>query len=153
MKKLAFATACTAACLGLAGCGGPGRDTAARNNLSVAGEGSATPTAESNGMDNAMASESGFPEGARIIEENGVTYRIDADGTRVRLGEKDARIVVENGVRYRVDAGGRRVRIDERGLGIDSPDIDLPDVDAGINNKGHPDVDVKDRDDGNKGPN
>ena len=40
--------------------------------------------------------------------------RVDADGTRVRLGDTDARILVEDGVRYRVDPGGARIRIERR---------------------------------------
>jgi hypothetical protein len=72
-----------------------------------------------------------------------VTYRIDADGTRVQLGPTDSRIVVENGVRYRVDPDGSRVRIGPQGATID---VDLPDVDVGVNEKGNLDVDVGDRD-------
>jgi hypothetical protein len=64
---------------------------------------------------NAATAASSWPEGARIVEESGVTYRIDPGGARVRLGPSDSVIVVEDGVRYRVDAGGTRVRIDEQG--------------------------------------
>jgi hypothetical protein len=152
MNKLALAAAVGAACLGLSACGDNGAGTAAQNNA-AAGEGSGAATVDANAMAAAAAGESAFPKGARIVEENGVTYRIDPDGTRVRLGESDSRIVVENGVRYRVDPGGSRVRIDDHGLNIDMPDIDVPDVDVGINQKGHPDVDVKAKDDGDKGPN
>nr|MDQ4088302.1 hypothetical protein [Pseudomonadota bacterium] len=74
------------------------------------------------------------------VQENGVTFRVNPDGTRVRLGENDVRIVEENGVRYRVDPRGTRVRIDDQGLDVD---VDLPDVDLGINEKGNPDLDVK----------
>ena len=59
-----------------------------------------------------------WPEGARIVVEDGVTYRIDADGTRVRLGDSDARVIVEDGVRFRVDPDGTRVRIDEQGATV-----------------------------------
>ena len=95
------------------------------------------------------ASRSTFPKGARIVEEKGVTYRIDPDGTRVALTATDSRIVVEGGNRYRVDPDGTRVRINDDGLDID---IDGPDVDVGINDKGNPDIDVKDKGDNNAGP-
>lgn len=61
----------------------------------------------------------GWPEGARIVVEEGVTYRIDPGGVRVRLGEADSRIEVIDGVRYRIDPGGTRVRIDDEGAVID----------------------------------
>lgn len=71
-----------------------------------------------------------WPEGARIVEENGVYYRIDPGGVRVRIEEGGPTIVVENGVRYRVDPGGARVRIDEQGAEISvGPDG----VDATVN--------------------
>lgn len=60
----------------------------------------------------------GFPEGSRIIVENGVTYRVEPGGVRVALGPNDSRIVVEDGVRYRVDPGGTRVRIDDTGAAV-----------------------------------
>lgn len=73
---------------------------------------------------------SNWPEGARIIEEEGVYYRIDPGGARVRLDPGDSTIVVENGVRYRVDPGGTRVRIDEQGavisVGPDGVDTTVP---------------------------
>jgi hypothetical protein len=145
MKKLALAAALGATCLALAACGDADRNTAAADNVSATGEAGGTTAA-------ANAGASAFPKGSAIVEENGVTYRVDADGTRVRLGENDSRIVVENGVRYRVDPGGGRVRIDAKGIDL-TPDIDIPDVDVGINNKGNPDIDVKDKDDGDTGPN
>jgi hypothetical protein len=58
---------------------------------------------------------SAWPEGSRIVVEEGVTYRVSPSGSRVRLEANDSRVVVENGVRYRVDPGGARVRIDDRG--------------------------------------
>ena len=73
---------------------------------------------------------SSWPEGARIVEEDGVLYRIDTGGARIRLGPGDATIVIEDGVRYRVDPGGTRVRIDEEGAVISvGPDG----VDATVN--------------------
>jgi hypothetical protein len=170
MKKLALTTALGAACLGLAACGDNRADNAAEaDNMSATGEmggeagmapGEGNAAAGSAGGAGAGAgtttttttTSSTFPKGARIVEENGVTYRVDADGTRARLGDTDSRIVVENGVRYRVDPGGTRVKINDRGLDIDLPDL-TPDVDVGVNKKGNLDVDVKNKKDGNDGPN
>jgi hypothetical protein len=153
MKKLALTAALGAACLGLAACGERDADTADANNASAAGEADA---ADAGGNVGATA----WAKDARIVEENGVTYRIDANGTRVALGANESRIVVENGVRYRVDPDGTRVKIDPEGVAIDVdlpdvdlPDVDAPDVDVGINEKGNPDVDVKDKKDGDEGPN
>jgi len=134
MKKFVFTAALGAAALGLAACGDS--DT---NTVDAANEATGT-EAPANGSATASAA---FPTGARIVEENGVTYRVEADGTRVRLGANESRIVVENDVRYRVDPDGSRVRISDEGVAID---VDLPDVDIGINEKGNPDVDVGDRD-------
>ena len=142
MKKLVLTAAIGAASLGLAACGD--RTVETNNAAAAGGETEGNATAEGGSEGNA-AGESGstWAQDARIVEENGVTYRVDADGTRVRLGENDSRIVVENGVRYRVDPDGTRVRIDPRGARID---VDLPDVDVGVNEKGNLDVDVGDRD-------
>lgn len=155
MNKLALATALGAACLGLGACGDADTNNAAANDSSATGENGGAVADGGNAATSAAAAGPAFPKGARIVEENGVTYRVDADGTRVRLGDNDSRIVVENGVRYRVDPGGARVKIDDRGLDLPdlTPDIDLPDVDVGINKKGNPDIDVKDKKDGNAGPN
>jgi uncharacterized membrane protein len=160
MNKLTLAAALGASCLALAACGGGEADhnNMAADNMSAAAEAEGAAGAEGNAEAAAAGTAAAFPAGARIVEENGATWRVDADGTRVRLGDADSRIVVENGVRYRVDPGGARVRIDEKGLGIDvdTPDLtpDLgPDVDLGVNKKGNLDVDVKDKSDGNEGPN
>jgi hypothetical protein len=159
MKKLALTAALGASCLALAACGDRNTNTADANDV-AANDVSATGEAvDANAGTAATASAAAFPKDARIVEENGVTYRVDASGARVALGPNDSRIVVEKGVRYRVDPDGTRVRLDPKGLAIDlphvdlTPDVDLPDVDVGINNKGHPDVDVKDKGDGDKGPN
>ena len=136
MNKLIIASAL---CLGLAACGDRDEAATADNAATPAATGEATgASGPAGGTQTATAS---FPRGARIVEDGGVTYRVDADGTRVRLGPTDSRIVVENDVRYRVDPDGTRVRIDNDGLSID-----LPDVDVGINEKGNPDIDVGDRD-------
>ena len=70
------------------------------------------------------------------------------------MGANDSRILVDNGVRYRVDADGSRVRIDPKGasIDVDLPDL-TPDVDLGVNRKGNLDIDVKNKKDGNRGPN
>ena len=90
-------------------------------------EGNAYDEAAGGAGDNAASS---WPEGARIVEEDGVFYRIDTGGTRVRLEPGDATIVVENGVRYRVDPGGTRVRIDDEGVAVR---VDSGDIDATVN--------------------
>ncbi len=133
MTKLAFTAALGATCLALAACGDR-TDNATETATPAGGEANATQTAAVS-----------WPRGARIVEEDGVTFRVDPDGTRVRLTDTDSRIVVENGVRFRTDPDGTRVRIDDQGLDVDV-DVDLPDVDVGINEKGNPDVDVGDRD-------
>jgi hypothetical protein len=146
MKKPALTAALGAACLALAACGD--RDAASNeaNDTAVTTEGT-----DVNGTATASGGSGGgaFPKGARIVEENGVTYRVDADGTRVALTAADSRIIVEGDKRFRIDPDGTRVRIDDDGGAID---IDLPDVDAGVNDKGNLDIDIKDKDDGNKGP-
>lgn len=146
MTKLILTAALGATCLALTACGD--RDAAGNEaaDTAVATEGAG-------GNETATAAGSGgstaFPKGARIVEENGVTYRVNADGTRVALTAADSRIVIEGDKRFRVDPDGTRVRIDDDGGAID---IDLPDVDVGVNDKGNPDIDVKDKDDGNTGP-
>ena len=67
----------------------------------------------------ATTASSEWPKGARIVVENGVTYRVEPGGVRVALGPNDSRIVIENGVRYRVDPSGTRVRIDPSGAVIE----------------------------------
>ena len=144
MKKIVLTAALGAACLALGACSKDNDTNAADAN------GTVTATGEAEGGGNGTATttaSAAFPKGARIVEENGVTYRIDPDGTSVALTATDSRIVVENGVRFRVDPDGTRVRIDPQGAVID-----LPDVDVGINAKGHPDIDVKTKGDNNAGP-
>ena len=122
MHKLTL-TLLAGAALALAACGG---DKAANNsasgNASGTTSGNATgagdPSATSGGAGGAEGTASAWPEGSRIVVEEGVTYRIDPAGTRVRLEPNDSRIVVENGVRYRVDPGGTRVTIDDRGAAV-----------------------------------
>lgn len=59
-----------------------------------------------------------WPEGARIVEEDGVFYRVDPGGTRVRIEPGGSTIVVEDGTSFRVDPDGTRVRIDESGAAM-----------------------------------
>jgi hypothetical protein len=149
MKKLPLIVAFGASCLAIAGCSRDDGNSADANNSAAAGEVQAG--AEAAGANGAASTSAGtaFPKGARIVDEDGKTYRINADGTRVALTDKDSRIVVEGNKRYRVDPDGTRVRIDDRGLDIV---VDMPDVDVGINDKGHPDIDVKTKGDNNAGP-
>ncbi|HEX2763497.1 MAG TPA: hypothetical protein VHM92_06585 [Allosphingosinicella sp.] len=158
MRKFALTAALGAACLGLAACNQTDNaNNSADANGSATGESTGSEGVDNNGTatGNGTSASAAFPKGARIVEENGVTYRVDADGTRVRLGASDSRIVVENGVRYRVDPDGTRVRIDPKGVSIDVdvPDLTPDDVDVGINKKGNLDIDVKNKKDGNSGPN
>jgi hypothetical protein len=147
MKKFALIAAVGASCVAIAACSPA--DVTENTEGNVAAEtGAGAEVADANGT---TASAGGaFPKGARIVEEKGVTYRVNADGTRVALTASDSRIVVEGDKKFRVDPDGTRVRIDDDGGAID---IDLPDVDVGINDKGNPDIDVKDKSDGDSGPN
>ena len=141
MKRFLLLAGIAAAPLGLAACGGYNDDQAYNKEGNAAyGEGADYNAAQGNAA-YAQKAETAYawPRGARIVEENGVVYRIDPGGTRVTLGPNDSRIVVENGVRYRVEPSGTRIRIDPQGVDLD---VDLPDVDVGINEKGNPDVDV-----------
>jgi ribosomal protein S6E (S10) len=147
MKQFALLAALGVSCLAIAGCS---RDDSAANDANAVYANEVGAGNEGAAIDGANASAgAAFPKEARIVEENGVTCRIDADGTRVALTDKDSRILVEGDKRYRVDPDGNRVRINDRGLAID---IDAPDVDVGINDKGHPDIDVKTKGDNNAGP-
>jgi hypothetical protein len=169
MNRFALSVMLSASCLALAACGGGETNTAEANNMSAETDAVGSEMANDNMAAGDMAGSNGtastagtsgssstYPKGSRIVEENGVTYRVNADGTRVRLADNEGRIVTENGVRYRVDgSGGNRVRIDERGIDIDldTPNVKLPDVDVGVNKKGNLDVDVNSKKDGNSGPN
>ena len=98
-------------------------------------EAEANYSAEGNAYDEAAGgagynAASSWPEGARIVQEGDVYYRVEPSGTRVRLEPGDATILVENGIRYRVDPGGTRVRIDDEGLAVR---VDPGDIDATVN--------------------
>ena len=118
MRGLALTAFCSVLAVGLTACGDRDGNTADAN---VAANGTGTEAAPTNsasaGGAGATASSS-WPEGSRIVEEGGVTYRVDSSGTRVQLGPNESRIVVTDGVRYRVDPSGARVRIDTRGDAI-----------------------------------
>ena len=121
MKRFVLIAALGVASFGLAGCGD--RETADSNGAGnvIGAEGGAGTVTEGSPV-TTSATGTAFPKGARIIEEGGVTYRVDADGTRVRLGDNESRIVLENGTRFRVDPDGSRVRISEQGLEVDLDD-------------------------------
>ena len=89
-------------------------------------------TADTADLSAPPAASGSFPQGSRVVEEDGVTFRIDPDGTRVRLGTGDSRIVVEDDIRYRVDPDGTRVRI-----GPDGAQIEVDgDVEANVDSSG-----------------
>ena len=146
MKSFALTTALATTALALAACNA---DTETANTAGVEDNALTDTSADSAGgsttTTNTTTTTTNW-KGARIVEENGTTYRVNADGTRVALGANDSRIVVENNVRYRVDPDGARVRIGDDGIQVDGPDVDLPDVDVGVNAKGNLDVDVGDKD-------
>lgn len=143
MRKLILTAAIGAASLALAACG----DDGGNSNNASGNDASGSEANGSGGTDGSTANGSAgtasadWPRGTRIVEENGVTYRVGPGGDRLRL--EDVRIVTENGVRYRV-RDGNRVRIDDNGLDVDldGPDIPGVDVDVGTNRKGNLDVDV-----------
>ena len=114
MTRLVLTGAAVALALGLAACGYDEEANYADNGYNAAGANEAYGT-EGNASGYAAG---GWPEGARIVVEEGVTYRIDPGGARIALGPNDARIVVEEGTRFRVDPDGTRVRIDEQGAVI-----------------------------------
>jgi hypothetical protein len=116
MHKLILATVLGTAGIGLAGCEVNVGDNAAENEAALTGEEVTTTTGTAPGT--ATTTTNVFVPGTRIVEEDDVFFRIDPDGTRVRLGPGDSRILVEDDVRFRVDPDGTRVRIDETGTEI-----------------------------------
>ena len=121
MRKLQFTSLLAGACLALASCGGTADEA---DNRAAA---PATDSAADGAAAETRTASAAFPRGARIVEEDGVTFRIDPDGTRIRLGDADSRILVEEDVRYRVDPDGTRVRIGPDGgeLEVDVPDVEI----------------------------
>jgi hypothetical protein len=140
MKRLIFAGALSALALTVSACGdNDADDTATADDTSAMADSTAAGGA-------ATTASADWPKGTRIVEEKGVTYRVDPGGTRVAIDDGSWRIVTEDGTRYRVDPAGTRIRIDDEGGDIEGiasgPDIPGVDVDVGTNNKGNLDVDV-----------
>jgi hypothetical protein len=135
MKKLILIAALGPAALLLSGCGDTDTDTEEADTAVVETDTADTATT-------AAVADPNWPAGTRIVEEDGVTYRVNPDDTRVEIEDGSYRIVVEDGVRYRVDAGGVRHRIDDDGLDIDLPAVEGVDVDLGTNKQGNLDLDV-----------
>ena len=134
MKKLILTSALASVAMLLSACGdGDTDDTTAEDTaaLDAADSADATATADAD-----------WPAGTRIVEDDGVTYRVGPDDTRVAIEDGSYRIVVEDGVRYRVGSGGTRHRIDDEGLDIDLPAVEGVDVDLGTNKSGNLDLDV-----------
>ena len=136
MKKLILSAALGSAALLVAACGDNDADTA--EDTAVVDE-----TADTGGATTASAD---WPAGTRIVEEGGVTYRVDPGGTRVAIDDGSWRIVTEGDERYRVNERGTRIRIDDDGLDLDGvasgPDIPGVDIDVGTNAAGNLDVDA-----------
>jgi hypothetical protein len=136
MKRAILTATLAGTVIALAGCGydeGEYNNAAYDEGNAAYDEGNAAYNAAGN--DAYGTASAGWPEGARIVEENGVLYRVDPGGARVVLQPGESRIVVEDGVRFRIDPDGTRVRIDEEGLAIrvDGDDGDATvDVNAGV---------------------
>lgn len=130
MKKLIMAGALGTAALLVSACGdndAETEDTAAVDTAATPADTTATTTTGTT-----TTASADWPTGTRIVEEGGVTYRVNPGGERVRIEDNSWRIVTEDGVRYRVGPNGTRVRIDDEGF----------DIDVGINERGNLDVDV-----------
>jgi len=139
MKKLLITSALGSAVLLLSACGDNDADTAADD--AARAETAPVETADTT----AMAS-TDWPTGTRIVEEDGVTYRVDPAGARTAIEDDSWRIVTEGDTRYRVDPNGTRVEIDAEGMDLEGaasgPDVPGVDVDVGRNTQGNLDVDV-----------
>ena len=134
MKKLILASALSATALLLSACGDSADDEAAVDDTTVVDT-----TADAG----ATTADADWPRGTRIVEESGVTYRVNPDGTRVEIADNEWRIVTEGETRYRVGTGGVRYEIDEDGADLDgAPDGGDPDIDIGTNEDGNLDIDV-----------
>lgn len=130
MKKLIMAGALGTAVLLVSACG----DNDAETEDTAALDTAATPadtTGTTAGTTTTTAS-ADWPARTRIVQEGGVTYRVNPDGARVAIEDNSWRIVTEGGVRYRVGPTGTRVRIDDEGF----------DIDVGINERRNLDIDV-----------
>ena len=131
MKKLILASALGSVALLLSACGDNDADDATEDTAAVE---TATPAATT------AAAE--WPAGARIVEDKGVTYRVNADDSRVAIEDGSYRVVTKDGHRYRVDASGTGHRIDDDGLDVDLPAVEGLDIDLGTNKNGNLDLDV-----------
>ena len=129
MKRFTLSAVLGASVIGLAACGDYERNEAAYDNGANATGYAEGEAAGGNYAGTATAGGT-WPAGTRIVVEEGVTYRIEPGGARIRLGPDDSRIVIEDGARYRVDPGGTRIRIDESGAEI-RVDTDV-DADAAV---------------------
>jgi hypothetical protein len=131
MKRILTIAAVAAASIGVAACDDYDEtNNAAYNETDNAAYGAeAGNAAYGDGAGNAAygaaTAATELPQGARVVVENGVRYRIDPGGARVRLGDGDSVIWVEDGVRYRIDPEGTRFRVDDRGVRIDIGDGDV----------------------------
>jgi hypothetical protein len=135
MKKLLFTAALAPVGLLLSACGDNAAETEEVDTAVVETDTAGT-------ADTTAAADPNWPAGSRIVEEDGVTYRVNADDTRVEIEDGSYRIVTEGGERFRVDASGTRHRIDDDGLDIDLPAVEGVDVDLGTNQSGNLDLDV-----------
>lgn len=135
MNKLILAGALGPVALLLSACGDNDAATDATAEDTAAADTAAT-------ADTATVAAADWPAGTRIVEEQGVTYRVSPDDTRVAIEDGSFRVVTVDGVRYRVDASGTGHRIDDDGLDLDLPAVEGIDIDLGTNQKGNLDLDV-----------
>ena len=115
MRRTALTLFAGAAALALAAC-----DTAADNEAANAADNEAA-AGEGDGTATAAAS---WPSGARIVEEDGVTFRLDPVGSRVRFrvrAEKDPRVAIGGSTLLLEDGRVRRAY-----LGLVSTPAPLP---------------------------
>jgi hypothetical protein len=133
MKKLIMTSTLGALALALSACNNTDDDAATADDTAATAE---ADTAA------ATTADADWPAGTRIVEEKGVTYRVNTDNTRVEIPAGGYRIAVVDGVRYRVDASGTGHRIDDEGVDIDLPAVEGIDIDLGTNKSGNLDLDV-----------
>ena len=141
MKKLLVTSALASAVLMLSACGDNDAD-----DVAVEDTAAADAAADAAAADAAATASADWPAGTRIVEEDGVTYRVDSGGTRTAIEDNSWRIETEGDTRYRVDPNGTRVEIDDEGMDLEGaasgPDVPGVDVDVGRNTQGNLDVDV-----------
>lgn len=135
MKKLILATALGASALLVSACGEDAETEAE------------TAAVETETADTLTTASADWPSGTRIVEEDGATFRVNPDGTRVEITDGSWRIVTEGDTRYRVGSDGIRYEINEEGEDLDGAPDGGPgdiDVDVGTNASGNLDIDVSD---------